>query len=254
VNVAFVLLSTPRFPTGDEIVRAFASFATHGQRLHQRESKARKPPDIQVREFELSPGGRVFVATVPLPVPGGEADGWARFSLSSLDTGWTLPPHKAHVLVTLQDRDSSSELESLSSFTSLLAAVAHASCAVGVYWGRAGATHDAEFFTTEARRPGVMRITLWTGVSVDREPDGRLRLLSTGMTQLGLPDLLLVAPASAWKDAIEAFFSMLAYVAERGEPIRDGDTVGRSPDERLPVRYVPSPVDPSQKVWRVELE
>jgi hypothetical protein len=33
----------------------------------------------------------------------------------------------------------------------------------------------------------------------------------------------------------------------------DGDTVGRTAAEKLPVHYVPSPVDPKVKVWRVEL-
>jgi hypothetical protein len=33
----------------------------------------------------------------------------------------------------------------------------------------------------------------------------------------------------------------------------EGDTVGRTCDERLPVRYVPSPVDPTTQVWSVEL-
>jgi hypothetical protein len=63
----------------------------------------------------------------------------------------------------------------------------------------------------------------------------------------------LVAPKSAGKDALATFFDLLAYLAERGEPLPEGDTVGRSADERLPVRYVPSPIDPGKTVWRVEL-
>ena len=34
----------------------------------------------------------------------------------------------------------------------------------------------------------------------------------------------------------------------------DGDTVGRTAAEKLPAHYVPSPVDPKAKVWRVELK
>jgi hypothetical protein len=39
-----------------------------------------------------------------------------------------------------------------------------------------------------------------------------------------------------------------------GKALLEGDTVGRTAEEKLPVRYVPSPVDPKQKVWRVELK
>ena len=39
----------------------------------------------------------------------------------------------------------------------------------------------------------------------------------------------------------------------RGEALPEGDTVGRTASEKLPVHYVPSPVDLKVKVWRVEL-
>jgi len=73
------------------------------------------------------------------------------------------------------------------------------------------------------------------------------------MKQLNLPDLLLVVPRSASNDALGTFFDFLGYVIELGKPLPDGDTLDRTADERLPVHYVPSPLDSSKKVWRVEL-
>jgi hypothetical protein len=253
VNLAFVLLPTVEIPTGEAIVRAFASFASQQQKicLHARESKTESPSEIV--ELELNPGGTAFIAAIEVPVPKGEAEGGVRFSVSALGTGWTLPPHKAHLIVTLQ-KATPPGLASLSCFTSLLAAVAEASHAVGIYWGGAGATHDASFFIATAHEPGIVpRIMLWSGLSVAHESDGRLSLLSLGMKQLDLPDLLLVAPKDAGSDALTTFFDLLAYVAERGEPLPEGDTVGHTAQERLPVRYVPSPVDAKKRVWRVEL-
>jgi hypothetical protein len=192
---------------------------------------------------------------MPVPVPNGEAEDAVRFSLSAIGTGWELPAHKAHLIVSMQSSDSTSSIESLSCFTSILAAVSKVSNAVGVYWGEAGATHDAEFLISTAKEPGVIpRITLWTGISVAREPDGKLSLLSLGMKQLDLPDLLLVAPFSASSNALRTMFDFLGYLAELGKPIPEGHTVGRTADQRLPVRYVPSPIDAGKKVWRVELK
>ena len=74
------------------------------------------------------------------------------------------------------------------------------------------------------------------------------------MDQLNLPDLLLVAPKSAGSSALEAFFNLLTYVANRGKPLPEGDTVGRSATEKLRVQYVPSPMDEKTKVWRVEIK
>jgi hypothetical protein len=253
VNLAFVLLAEARFPSGEDIVRAFDSFAFNGHRLHLQTDSGSAPPST-VLGFELPPGGTAFVAPMAVAVPGGEAEGGARFSVSALRTGWELPVHKAHMVVAFRDT-SNSAIDSVSRFTSLLAALAKASDAVGVYWGSAGATHDAKFFIAAAEaQETVLRMMLWTGVSVATESEERLSLLSVGMKQLDLPDLLLVAPKSRMDEALEMFFDLLAYVAERGRRLPDGDTVGRSDTERLAVRYVASPIDPNAKVWRVEMK
>ena len=73
------------------------------------------------------------------------------------------------------------------------------------------------------------------------------------MSQLGLPDLYLIASEGVASEAIERFFDLLAYISERGEPIPDGDTIGAGLDERIPIRYVKSPADFETLVWKVEL-
>jgi hypothetical protein len=254
INLAFVLLPRPRLPKAEEIARVFDHFATtKEQSLLPKGSSEKK--DVEILEFELRPGGSAFVALMPMPVPNGEAEDAARFSLSAVGTGWKLPKHSAHAIVTLRDANTTSMVDTLSLFTSLLAAVTEASQAVGVYWGEAGATHDPRFFLSTAQDHDVSsRIMLWTGVSVAHEKDGRVSLLSTGMKQLNLPDLLLIAPGSAGNAALGTFFDFLSYSAEFGKPLPEGDTIGRTADERLPIHYVRSPIDPKVKVWRVELK
>ena len=256
MKLAFVLLSRAELPPAAEVVRAFATFAPKGEKLRANGPALQKPPRAEaVQEFELGAGGTVFVALMPMPVPKGEADDVARYSLSSMGTGWKLAAHKAHLVVSLSYAGGGRKVDVLSRFTSLLAAVAQSSsAAVGIYWGDANATHDPKFFVKLAREPDLMsRLLLWTGVSLARERDGRLSLLSLGMEQLGLPDLLLVAPKEDGNAAMAALFDFLEGIAKEGKPIPEGDTIGRSAGERLRVHYVPSPVDAGQKVWRVEL-
>jgi len=93
---------------------------------------------------------------------------------------------------------------------------------------------------------------LWTGLSIAREDDGKISFLSLGMQQLNLPDLLLVVGPETEDDAFEMFFNLTAFIAEHGQPFDEGDSVGRTEDEHIPVRYVPSPIDSPDKVWRVE--
>ena len=61
-------------------------------------------------------------------------------------------------------------------------------------------------------------------------------------------------PRSLEKEkALDRLYALLGYVAVRGPPIKEGDTVGSDATERLPVHHVKSPFDPSKTVWRVEL-
>lgn len=248
---AFVLLSEPVLPDPQTVAVALSSFAMPGETL-----RGKPGEDTQHRQgfsLEMNMGETSMVVLLPVAIPNGEADEGAEFSLSSFRDQWHLPPHHAHLIVTFQAPSSLSSIVRLSRFTSVLAAVVKCSPSVGVYWGNAGATHDSEFFVSIAEIPDMTsRVMLWSGVSVAHESDGRLSLLSLGMKQLDQPDLLLVAGESSAADALETMFDMLAYAAERGAPPADGDTVGRTQDEIVPVRYVQSPVDPSQKVWRVE--
>jgi hypothetical protein len=256
MHLAFVLLSEVKAPKPDAIARSFGAFASDGETIRPVvPARDVDPATKDVLEFQIGPRGNAFVALVPAAVPRGEADDAARYSVSALGTGWKLAPHTAHLIVTLPAAAEDPAIKSLSTFTSLIAAVAQASGAVGIYWGEAHATHDTEFFISTAReREWAPKLMLWTGISVARESDGRLSLLSLGMKQLGLPDLLMISPQSEDGNALGSFFDLLAYVAERGEPLPEGDTIGRTSDERRPVTYVPSPVDPSKKVWRVEFE
>jgi hypothetical protein len=254
MDFAFVLLKKPGLPRGVDVASAFKPFARDGQRLEFKPGTGKAAKDVL--EFSATPGGTVFVASMPVPVPKREADDAAQFSLSAMGTGWTLPAHSAHLIVTMPASEAKSRVATLSCFTSVLAAVLKASGAVGLYWGHAGATHDSEFFMSLAEDADAdPRIMLWTGVSTAREADGGLSLLSLGMQQLDLPDLLLVVPKStSGGDAFATFFDLLTYVAKRGSAPPEGDTVGRTAEERWPVRYVPSPIDAKEKVWRVELK
>jgi hypothetical protein len=249
-NTAFVLLPDATPPDAEAIAQAFPRFSTaEGQRLREQGTHH----GGRTLEFGLEPGGTAFVALMPAAVPRGEADDAVRYSASALGTGWKLPAHNAHLLVTLLDHDTPSAIERLSRFTSVVAAVTEVSGAVGVYWGAAGATHDPKFVTSAAGGDDTSRMMLWAGVNIARDGKGRLSLLSQGMKQLNLPDLLLLAPESAGNAALGALFDFLVYAATRSQPLPEGDTIGRTADERLPVHYLPSPIDSNVKVWSVEL-
>jgi hypothetical protein len=197
----------------------------------------------------FSVGGlKLLAALMPVPVPDGEADGATERSLSGIGGSWTLPEHRAHLVVAQQGATAAS-LEELTTFTRVVAAIVRATHASGVYWGAAGATHHPEFMVDIAH--SELPLPIWVGVSVAKADDLN-ELLSVGMKQLNLPELLLVTP-SVDAAVFEFFYDLLAYVARRGKKLPEGDSVGRTEKERIKVRYVTSPVDPEAEVWSVRL-
>ena len=88
MRLAFVLLSEPRLPKGEDVVQSFAAFATKGQGVQLAAGKAKPTADSPGLEFELQPNGKALVVLLPVPVPNGEADAAVRYSLSAMGTGW----------------------------------------------------------------------------------------------------------------------------------------------------------------------
>jgi hypothetical protein len=113
-------------------------------------------------------------------------------------------------------------------------------------------THSPEFFAQVAKET-PLPLPLWVGVSLTPEPGGRTSVLSFGMQQLSLPDLLLVGPSAELPDTIDFFFSALATVAERARAPEEGETIPRSLLSRPKVSYGSSPVETGVRVWKLEL-
>lgn len=249
MKIAFVLLDEPKLPPVDAVLSSYRVIALAGPAM-----LADVSPEEDSAAFRLAGGDSVVVALMPAPIATGEVEATARYSLSSIGKGWSLPEHHAHLVVVLQHDEKRPALELMIEFTRVVAAVASAAEAAAVYLGDAHATHDAGFYIDVAstEEPLPEMLMLWNGVSVAKEGE-RVSLLSLGMSQLALPDLLLTAPAADANRAFEYLFDLLAYIAHRGEALPEGDTIGGSDEERIEIKYQPSPVDDEAEVWRVDL-
>ena len=251
-HLAFVLLKEAAMPTAEDVERAFNKYSCDGATI---EVTADEDKDRPILTLRISDGTTIFALLVDMPVPKGEAEDRFPHSLASLTSSEPLPSHSAHIMVMHSAAPkAASPVKAISQFTTILAALVETSSSVGVYWGNAGATHPRDFFLTAAAECGVTpRITLWNGFSRARETDSTMSFLSYGMKQIGLPDLFLVFENQESGNALAMFFDLLAYVANRGEPIPDGDTIGADDNERIPVRSVPSPTGTDETVWKVDL-
>lgn len=249
MRLCFVLLPESQPLLAAPLEKALKEFPDLGAVSWQAAQKKGTRASGAMEQAAFSVGGiDVLAALMPMPVPEGEADEATERSLSGFGGSWTLPEHRAH-LVVAQQKVKGTKLADLTAFTRVVAAIVRATNAVGVYWGEGGATHHPEFVVNIAHTE--LPLPIWVGVSVASTDQGQ-ELLSVGMKQLGLPDLLLFSPEVDGA-VFEFFYDLLAYVTRRGKRLPEGDSVGRTEKEKLKVHYMPSPLDPSSEVWSVRL-
>jgi hypothetical protein len=247
MHFSFILI---RDPIPVDPVAACAAY----RRLFPGSSLASDDGPADVAHFRIDDRDdlTVFAARIDSPIPTAEADESARFSLGMIGERYEIDPHRCHFLVTTLPAEGDS-VDSLTRHTRAVAAIAEAHGAAGIYDGNAGATHPTPFYVDVARN-SELPVMLWTGISLAaaEDPD-RFEVLTLGMGQFELPNLLLTGPGADANELVGFAFDLLAYLIRRGEPIPEGETVGRSEDERFEVRYVPSPLDENEQVARIDI-
>jgi len=190
------------------------------------------------------------ISLVPGTIRSGEVEAASRASISAFSQVAPAGEHVAHlVVITYAARE---DKNTLVAHTRVVAACASAFHAVGVYEPNARATHPTQFYVSVATST-PLPLLLWTGVSVAGQPGNRMGVLSHGAARmLDVPDMLVFSQQGD-DDPVTLLFDMLAFVLDRGEPFFEGESVGRTADEAMRVRYIPSPMDPKQRVACLEM-
>lgn len=258
VAFAFVLHPAPVALDPEAVRRAHQRLCPQAPALQVQPSEAEADADgVSTICLRFADGaGEVIAATASASIPDGEAEQASELSVFRFRPAWEpIGPHLAHTTVVLHGAEGLAPGPRLARLTWACAAVAQASQAQAIYWGNGRVTTEAEVFLDTARglAEDDLPLPIWTGVSVAQERGG-VSFLSLGIEpQFGLPDLLLWAPQAAGDEALGLLFDLHSYVIGRGQPIAPGETVGRSAEERLTVRYETSPVDDEKQVWCVDL-
>ncbi|QRK05782.1 DUF4261 domain-containing protein [Archangium violaceum] len=203
--------------------------------------------------FELD-GAVVTLSLMRSPIPWGDLEGPARAAWHWPEATERLKAHLGHVLVAVLapglDRVSTMLL-----LTRVVAAVAATADASGVYWGEGPVVNAPEDFIEETRRTSRERLPLylWLAFQLARNPDGSFTLCTSGMKSFELMELELVACRTKPAELVDRAFNFAHYLLDHGPVLKDGDTIGLSAQERFRVRHLPSVVEPSRTVYRIDV-
>ena len=196
-------------------------------------------------------GAMLSVALMPAPIPGYEswcsAAWWWRQGAEAMAT------HKFHFIVALLGGDGLDPVKRAAILTRATAAVAYLSDSVAVYWGAGNVLQSASTFSRYGRfvREKDVPILLWVSFHMQPTEDGRMSLVSTGMEALGFREIEIANAPLKPSELYEFGSSTAAYIVNGRVQLSDGETVGRTAEEKWRVSYGPSLVPREGEVMQL---
>lgn len=205
-----------------------------------------------VTSFEMEGGGDVHLGLVKATHPGASEP---VFGPLAIDPS-AIRDTRAHVLVTGRGLEGDvGERDRLMLW--LVAATLEAtggvsaSLAPGVIFHRPGLVMD---FAKLAAESGELPFEAAVDITSARESEYRMSFLTHGLERHGSEDVFVTASVNG-KGAVDFLLRVGRWFFTQPEMrLPTGDTVGRSTSEHVTIQRVPSPVDPSRTVVRLDLD
>lgn len=185
--------------------------------------------DTLVEEFG---NGFIALSLMPVPIPDGEAERYARANYLWKEAESVVKSHQAHIIVAVTGNDNNL-IDKAKVTTKIVDACLKQKNAIAVYAD--GAVYAPEFYHMFALslHEDILPIYdwIWFGISKDGDIPG---IYTYGMRKFGKEEIEVYANAP-FNDIRDFVCDMASYVIEYDAILSDGDTIGFSEDERLPI-------------------
>lgn len=199
-------------------------------------------PDDKDVVYVEAEGFRVVVALMPMPVPNGEAEHYAKANYMWRDAEKIVARHAAHLIVTVLGEGDM--LKRANVYVKICSSLMGQENAVALY--SEGAVYAPQMFRDFA---GVLKDNdmagavpilnlVWFGLYGDGKNAG---VYTYGMRRLGKEEIEVYVPQSlANFEQIRSFLvSVAAYVIGEDVILRDGETIGFTAEQKLPIKVSP---------------
>lgn len=246
--VAMVAVSSGRLPDAASLLKAVSSDGAARAGLLGRLFGGRKEaPPGQWADQNLvvqTPEGMVMVSLMPGPIPWTELAGPCATAWWWPNAAEEMKKHKLHFVVGIMGSKADA-IETRLRLTRLTSAVVRGSDAVGVYWGDGTVVWPAMDFVQQATTcdSKALPVPLWVDFRVEKNPDRTLRGFTTGMAPLGFREIEVRQSSLPPRELLEFVGDISFYILNNRVPVKDGETMGRTADEKYKVKFGPSMFD-----------
>ena len=245
--VAKVVLAEPKLPQAPEIRQALGRIRSDVGPLDLTRAEA----DSLVFQFE---GETAAMSLLAEPMPSEEIQRAVAAAWYWPTAAESLVRPSAQILVGVLP-DLGDWVESALRLTKLAAAVADAANAEAVFWASAGLVHSPAAFADYARQMSRqdLPLYLWIDFHLDREPDGTSALYTTGLTAFQSPEIEVYGSRREPRSLVARVYDIVHYLLLKGAVLHEGDTIGRSGEEKIEIHLGPSRRDLAARVLQLEL-
>jgi hypothetical protein len=213
------------------------------------ELKARWPDAPPPREVSQASGVLSFklddanaaVALMPAPIPWTDLEGPCACAWYWPKAVEAMKRHKAHLIVSLGG-GRRTPIDRCLLLTALTAAVTAVAKASGVYWGAGAVVQSPRAFleVSGQMRQDFLPLRLWIDFRLIKERPGVFSLFTKGLGAFGHMELEVPKSRQRPEAIFDLAFNAAHYLLDRGPVLKDGDTFGTSPEQKIKVRHVPS--------------
>ena len=195
------------------------------------------------------------IALMPGPIPWPELEG-------PCETAWWWPEaaarmrgHTHHFIVALMG-GAGDVRERHVRETHLVAALAKHTDAAGIYWGNGTLVHDPEAFQRQADGLTAENLVphMWVDMRAEHNGDGTCRFFTTGMEAFSKREIEIERTPLDPESLLDLCYPIINYLLTEDVKIRDGETVGRSAEEKFKVTYGRSMFPSREKVMKIAVQ
>lgn len=180
-------------------------------------------------------GYRVVVGLMPAPVPDGEAEYWAKGNYMWQDAVEVAASHKAHAIIAILGKEDDL-IEKGKLFVKAVCAIMKQETAVAFY--NEGAVFPPKMYLDFAGLMSDGHVPVlnlvWLGIFSDGKQSG---VYTYGMRRMGKEEMevYIEADKADFNKLREFMLTIASYVLETGATLRDGETIGFTEEQKLPI-------------------
>lgn len=229
--LGFVLLSTPEFNV-EEFRKVLRE--DWGIECPEDSVDSEKTEDQGIALAFYVDGMMATVGLMEAKVPGGEAEYWANSNFMTRDKSIAAAQnHQAHLLVAILGKGSPMRAGEL--FVKIASTCLKASNALGIY--SCGTVWPSEDYIRLAMimKDGEFPLTNLVFVGLYQNEKG-VSSWTNGLHAFGKEELEVIDSSQSPSEVYELVFNISSYILQQGAVLRDGETLGYSADQKLPIK------------------